>query len=331
MNNKSNVAQCLLAGTFAIAATLFAGAATDKSAQHPIWSETTLARDGVPNSIGGLRFAASEPDIRAPQAVLLDGVAAYDHLLPVPDEFGPDLAVPLIDPIETGAIVAGVFNSVAIPIHSFPVAKRWVRIMQGIEDCAGAGSCEADTGLLKRIAEKTRGKSLVETVGIVNAMVNDTIRYRSDRSLYGKLDYWASPREILARASGDCEDFAILKMTALIRAGLPANSLSLVVLRDNRRGAFHAVLAVVTSSGAFILDNTRSKVVMDAELPNYQPLYSFSQARAWIHGTRTRSNPAVAVNEDLTTAAPGEGFELDGGGRDAELPAALRPSLTALQ
>jgi hypothetical protein len=62
--------------------------------------------------------------------------------------------------------------------------------------------------------------------------------------LYGKLDYWATPAEILLRGSGDCEDFAILKMTALIRAGLPGNTLSLVVVRDNGRGVFHAVLAV---------------------------------------------------------------------------------------
>ena len=61
------------------------------------------------------------------------------------------------------------------------------------------------------------------------------------------LDYWAKPSEILAHRAGDCEDFAILKMAALLRAGIPAQSMSLVVLQDRRRKFFHAVLSVSTS------------------------------------------------------------------------------------
>ena len=57
--------------------------------------------------------------------------------------------------------------------------------------------------------------------------------------VYGKLDYWAKPSEILERRAGDCEDFAILKMAALLRAGIPAQSMSLVVLQDRKRGFFH--------------------------------------------------------------------------------------------
>jgi predicted transglutaminase-like cysteine proteinase len=331
MQKKTSISKCLLAGTFAIVATMFTvGAANCATDTHRSLPGPELATV----SIGGLQLAPREPILETPAIVVLSDVAEYDHLLDAALEIGNDLDIvyPGIDPIETGAIVAGVFNSMAIPIHSFPVAKRWMRIMHGIEGCAGAGTCRADSTLLDRIAHETGGKTLVEKVGIVNTLVNSTIRYRSDRSLYGKLDYWAAPEEILSRSSGDCEDFAILKMTALMRAGLPANSLSLVVLRDTDRGVFHAVLAVATSSGSFILDNTRAKVVKDSDLPNYQPLYSLSQARAWVHGTKAKNKRALASNGEVTTAAPGEGIAPN----EAEnlligRAGSLRPGLPALQ
>ena len=84
-------------------------------------------------------------------------------------------------------------------------------------------------------------------------------------------------------------------MTALMRVGIPARSLSLVVLRNNGRGVLHAVLAVTTSSGTFILDNARANVAMDSDLP-YQPLYSLSDNRAWIHGTKVSDQPAAVAD-----------------------------------
>lgn len=231
---------------------------------------------------------------------------------------------PDVDDIETGAIEpaaiprnatdsgalgrAGVFGSVPIPIGNLPVSARWTRVERQVQECARATLCEGADGLLRRISAEADGKPLAEKLRIINAMVNGAIHYRSDLSLYGKRDYWAGPRDSLSRASGDCEDFAILKMTALLRAGVPANRLSLVVLRDNRRGAFHAVIAVLAPSGRFILDNNITGVVMDSSLPWYQPLYSFSEARAWVHGTRAANGSAVAQHDDLSSIAPGENF-----------------------
>jgi predicted transglutaminase-like cysteine proteinase len=255
--------------------------------------------------------------------------AAQDALIADRDGMIADMFAiepPGVDGIKTGAIelaaiepgrpgaagVAGVFGSIAIPIRNFPVSTRWQRVERQIEACSVAGFCGRADGLLQRIAAKTAGETLAEKAGTVNSMVNNAIRYRSDTELYGKGDYWAGPIETLARASGDCEDIAILKMTALLRVGLPPKSLSLVVLRDNQRSVFHAVLAVATRSGNLILDNTRANVVMDADLPWYQPLYSFSEARAWLHGIRGRKGPVLAQHGDLSSIAPGEGFLADG-------------------
>lgn len=235
------------------------------------------------------------------------GSDAVDSLL-APDRQVSRSPRPAVDTIATGSIgMPGVFNSVAIRIGNFPVTARWRRVSREIEACA-AGPCGADDGLFERIAAETDGRPLAEQAAIVNAAVNAAILYRSDRTIYGELDHWATPQESLARASGDCEDLAILKMTALRRAGVPAQSMSLVVLRDRGRGVYHAVLAVATASGSLILDNTRTEVAMDKELPDYQPLFSLGAAEGWIHGTRIAAGPALAQDASLSGIAPGEGF-----------------------
>ena len=304
MSKRPSTANSIIAAIIGCAATFFAEASlaafTDSSAPVDIRPMLSAA----PDFVGGVRLRDSKAASYPQKPIVLERIAEYRHLFAGMDTNG---AVGF-DPIATGSIIAGVFHSVAIPIRSFPVSKRWVRIMQGISECAAPGACAGNSPILARIASETDGKTLREKVRIVNSIVNDTLRYRADRSLYGKLDYWATPAEILTRVSGDCEDFAILKMTGMIRAGIPANSLSIVVLRDNGRGVFHAVLAVTSTSGSFILDNARPGVAMDADLPNYQPLYSLSTNRAWIHGLKASKQPAVAAKEDLTSIAPGEGY-----------------------
>ncbi|MBN9244060.1 MAG: transglutaminase-like cysteine peptidase [Mesorhizobium sp.] len=161
--------------------------------------------------------------------------------------------------------------------------------------------------MLTLIDQEAKDKPFLERVRIVNSMVNGLVRYRTDRAAYGVADHWATPTETLARGTGDCEDFAILKMTALMREGVPARSLSIVVLHDSRHMAFHAVLAVSTSEGRYILDNAIADVVRDRTLPNYQPLYSLSTDRAWVHGTRSPSSYATASAQSLVTVAPGDG------------------------
>lgn len=305
--------------------TLNSSALTLSDDLHPE-SKSFVFGSQAPILLGGLPIASTTHEGSEP--INIAEIAAYDHLLGNDGQLLPPGADD-IDMIETGSIVAGVFDSIAIPIRSFPVAKRWGRIMDRISACSASGSCSGKNKLLEKIAKQVEGKSLGEKVGLVNTMVNNSIRYQSDQALYDEIDHWATPDETLARASGDCEDFAVLKMTALMRAGLPSKSLSLVVLRDNRRGVFHAILAVTTSSGTFILDNARVKVAMDTDLPNYQPLYSLSGNRAWIHGSRSTSRQQVAGTDEISAVAPGEGFSTDEAPAGTDLASALRAGLPA--
>jgi predicted transglutaminase-like cysteine proteinase len=97
---------------------------------------------------------------------------------------------------------------------------------------------------------KTMG--LIETV---NGQVNAAILPETDRDVYGKDEVWAYPR-----VAGDCEDYVLLKRRILMNKGIsPANLLITVVRKPDGEG--HAVLAVRTKRGDYILDNLNDQVL----------------------------------------------------------------------
>ncbi|WP_246727741.1 transglutaminase-like cysteine peptidase [Chelativorans sp. Marseille-P2723] len=93
----------------------------------------------------------------------------------------------------------------------------------------------------------------------VNKKVNTSVIPRTDMQMWGVEEYWSYPD-----LYGDCEDYALEKRRLLIEAGVPASSLLIaVVLQPNGDG--HAVLAVTTSMGDFILDNMDSRILLWTE------------------------------------------------------------------
>lgn len=215
-----------------------------------------------------------------------------------------------------------VFASVAIPFNALPAAAGWRRVHAAV-DKAAFSPCGGDERCSERLpwhvrlitegVAAARAASFHAKLALVNRTVNRGLAYASDARTYGTLDYWAGPARSLSEGQGDCEDFAILKMAALKAAGVPMASMSLVVLRDRKRNLFHAVLAVSTSQGHFILDNLSDRVRMDTELPQYQPLYSVSATRVWIHGTERGSDLMASSTGLPSTLAPGVGYVSDSG------------------
>jgi len=218
----------------------------------------------------------------------------------------PEASKPGLDTMKTASIKPGVFGSMALPMKRFPVSARWSPVYQAVSTCSSDPGC-GDDPEFQKLLDTARGKGFKEKLSLINSGINRMITYRSDREVYGQEDYWAKPSESLGKRLGDCEDFAILKMAALLEVGIPAQSMSLVVLQDRRLRVFHAVLSVSTASGNFILDNVRDTVVVDSQLPSYMPLYSFSQERAWIHGGKPGSMQLADVAGGFGRIAPGEG------------------------
>jgi len=265
----------------------------------------------APLSLGGVSLARYQPWRPAASYRIGTVSAAYGHAEVEPGEASSAQAGAGIDPIQTAAIIPGVFGSVALSMRNFPVAARWAPVYRAIVDCSVGSTCEHKNAAFVAIVDAAKGKGFSDRLAFVNASINRLIAYRKDSAVYGKLDYWAKPSEILDRRAGDCEDFAILKMTALLDAGIPAQSMSLVVLQDRKRKFFHAVLSVSTASGAFILDSLGNAVRRDSDLPDYVPLYSFSMDRAWIHGSKTGGAEMADIKGGVATIAPGEGLEPD--------------------
>jgi predicted transglutaminase-like cysteine proteinase len=90
----------------------------------------------------------------------------------------------------------------------------------------------------------------------INKQVNTAVRPQEDIHHWGVIDHWDYPND----GYGDCEDYQILKRRLLVEAGLPRRALRMVVVLDEL-GQGHAVMAVRTDRGDFILDNKRDSVL----------------------------------------------------------------------
>lgn len=235
---------------------------------------------------------------------------------------------PSIDPFTTSAVPSAVFGSVALPFSNLPAASRWRHVNAALGEASGA-RCQGDESCLERgrrlerAVDAARNAAFVEKLRTVNSAVNAIIGYASDRDVYDRMDYWATPAEALRAGRGDCEDYAILKMAALKAAGVPARSMSLVVLRDRKRDLFHAVLAVTTDQGHFILDNAHDVVLPDSMISRYQPLFSMSQDRSWVHGVRRTGGEVASRVTSFRAVMPGEGPEVIGDFAVGPFPADL--------
>lgn len=120
----------------------------------------------------------------------------------------------------------------------------------------------------------------------VNAMVNASVRYVTDASLYNRQEYWTYPN-----GRGDCEDYVLAKRKMLLDRGWRAETLLIGVALD-LEGARHAVLIVSTDKGDFVLDNQLERVVSWSETG-----YSWEKRQ-------TASNPNIWVALTGDAAAP---------------------------
>jgi predicted transglutaminase-like cysteine proteinase len=218
---------------------------------------------------------------------------------------------PQLQPAPSTALPNGAaFDTVAIPFKRLAALKRLAPALEEMQNgtaiaCKGK-ACNAAFAAIQPIAISSTQGSLRDKLNTVNAVVNGAIRYRTDQETYKVADYWATPSETLAMQQGDCEDFAILKMAALRAEGIDPSKMSIVVLFDQKRRFYHAVLSVEVGGRYFILDNMRNQVLEDTQLPDYQPLYSIRDGKGFLHGSR-RKDQNVALATSLEKIAPGEG------------------------
>ncbi len=132
---------------------------------------------------------------------------------------------------------------------------------------ASHSETSAPQAQVQRLAASPETMALLETV---NRQVNRALRWRSDQELYGMAERWAMPLSAAAgttgQAYGDCEDYALEKRAALIRAGLPAEALAIATAYSEATG-HHAVLIVRLEDTDLVLDNETPWILPWSEAP----------------------------------------------------------------
>src|SRR4029079_4655071 len=108
-------------------------------------------------------------------------------------------------------------------------------------------------------------------IALVNRYVNWHITYADDDKAYGNRDHWASPFEAIG-GRGDCEDYAVAKYFSLISLGFSDDQIRLVIVRDVKTGALHALTTVSLDGTAYVLDNRLVRVVRDRDISIYKPI-----------------------------------------------------------
>ncbi|MFN7025667.1 MAG: transglutaminase-like cysteine peptidase [Pseudorhizobium sp.] len=281
-----------------------------------------MSVEGKQSSLGTLVL----PALAFPEALtMLATPPRFDDVLPTEQVVTPSVAkshdgdrvVALTTPVNLPARSnvrpgkkSDVFDSVALPFKRLAALKRFVPVMQDLKgsqplQCKSTG-CSRDPGTQLDAADLT-GLSIRDRLNLVNVAVNRSIEYRRDMDTYGVMDRWATPTETMSRLQGDCEDFAILKMAALKSYGVSLDQMSLVVIYDQKRRFYHAVLSVEVDGRNYILDNLSDQVRLDSQLSNYVALYSIRNGKGYLHGARDKGK-AVAGATPLSEVAPGEGL-----------------------
>lgn len=107
------------------------------------------------------------------------------------------------------------------------------------------------------MAPLPRQKQLEQVNAYFNRIVNDY-----DINSWGVEDYWATPKEFVARGSGDCEDFVIAKYFTLEELGVKPSDLMILIVKVNGSRDYHAVLGYRDDHNeTLVLDNISWKIL----------------------------------------------------------------------
>jgi len=147
--------------------------------------------------------------------------------------------------------------------------------------CARGAAAGCEPVEWRQVLGALRGLDLRAKLGRVNAAVNGHPYVPSQRN-WGESNHWETPFEFL-RKSGQCQDYAVAKYLLLRAAGVPAEQLRVLVLRDTRLGLDHAVAVAYVEGEAFLLDNRIGAVVPADSVHHYQPYYSINEEGWWLH------------------------------------------------
>jgi predicted transglutaminase-like cysteine proteinase len=235
--------------------------------------------------------------------------------------FGPAtvVAAGALDPTQasgwTGKSVEP-FGLFASTLSEGALREKWLGVERKLDDervqlalCDGdRDNCVSPAALqFLAIVDDAKARDGRARLGEINRAINLAIRPMSDFAQYGAIDVWSSPLVTFTHGAGDCEDYAIAKFAALRHAGIAADDLRIVIMRDTIRGEDHAVAAARLDGHWLVLDNRRMAMVEDVRFRNYRPTFVIDR-----DGVKRYQEAPMQVIEgrDLVSdAASHSGFE----------------------
>lgn len=142
--------------------------------------------------------------------------------------------------------ISGLLTAGLLLVGAAQAADMTVPVPQGFRMMCLDHPAECRGGGASSVAYTPRLSALLDEV---NRTVNAAIKPVRNEMI----DVWS-----INAKQGDCEEYVIAKRRALIRAGVPASALSFVYAL--RSGGGHAILAINTDAGSFVLDNMSSRI-----------------------------------------------------------------------
>jgi predicted transglutaminase-like cysteine proteinase len=215
------------------------------------------------------------------------------------------------------------FGPNAIPVTSGDWLDRW-RVVQNqidaeaaiIDRCLAQQECPPAARKFLDIVAQGRGRTGLAQVGVINRAVNLAIAPESDIEQWGVDDLWSPPLETLTTGHGDCEDYAIAKYAALLRAGMSEDDVRLIIVQRRLPDEEHAVAAARIGEQWFILDNRTQILAPDTDMRGVTPLVVLdadgaktivpgSPATQWAADPGKARSAASIVNDVLESAKSG--------------------------
>ena len=152
--------------------------------------------------------------------------------------------------------------------------------------------------LLKKKIKEVKNKSDIEKIKTINDFFNK-VKYSSDKKVWNKKDYWATPYEFLAKDKGDSEDFVFAKYFTLVNElNIDSSKFSFTYVKSKKKKVSYMVLTYYKTkkSMPIILDSINYKALPASKRLDIVPIYSFSAKSA---GLNKKQNSKFKAKQSL--------------------------------
>ncbi len=163
------------------------------------------------------------------------------------------------------SLIWGIFVLKAFAFQGLEVREIRESYLPYEEFCvAFQEECDLENSASEIQFSDENSESIFEALREVNMRVNETLLFALDSETYEREEKWSLPLS----GVGDCEDNALVKRKILVEDyGLPRGALRMATGFHNEKFYSHAVLAVNTSKGVFILDQDQTEVLFWKKSP----------------------------------------------------------------